>query len=149
LSWGLAVDDSQVYFVATNSGEETWRMQPSNGVTNRSAYGAASLLTGALLWEVAVPANGVAYGYPSVVGDLVIVGRTGSDPNGTANYDATQGGLVATDKATGVVLLDHGLSTTFHGGVAIQDRYMLFGTGYWGFGPPGDVPGAINVMRVG
>jgi hypothetical protein len=82
LSWGLAVVDSRVYFVATNSGEETWRMQPSNEVTNRSAYGAASLLTGALLWEVAVLANDVAYGYPSV-GDLVIVGRTGSDPNGT------------------------------------------------------------------
>lgn len=56
---------------------------------------------------------------------------------------------MATDKATGVVLLDHWLSKNFHRGVAIQDRYILFGTGYWGFGSPGDAPGAINVMRVG
>jgi hypothetical protein len=42
---------------------------------------------------------------------------------------------MATDKATGVVLLDHWLSTNFHRGVAIQDRYILFGTEYWGFGP--------------
>ncbi|KAE9371610.1 Quino protein alcohol dehydrogenase-like protein [Stipitochalara longipes BDJ] len=105
LSWGVAVDDSRVYFVATNSGEENFKMQPSNEMTNRSAYGAASLLTGALL-------------------------------------------LVALKKSTGALLLDHGLGTNFHGGVAIQDQYVLFGTGYWGFGPPGDVPGAINVMRV-
>lgn len=148
LSWGVAVDDVRVYFTAINSGEENWKLQPSNQATNRSAYGAASLLTGALLWEVPVPGNGVAYGPPSVVGDLVIVAKTGTDPNGTANYDVTQGALVAIEKATGVVVLDHVLNTNFHGGVAIEGEYVFFGTGYSGFTPPGVIPGAINVMSV-
>ncbi|KAN0099257.1 Quino protein alcohol dehydrogenase-like protein [Hyaloscypha variabilis] len=149
LSWGVAVDDARVYFTAINSAEVNWKLQPSNQVTNRSAYGAASLLTGALLWEVPVPGNGVAYGPPGVVGDLVIVAKTGTDPNGTANYDATQGALVAIEKATGVVVLDHGLNTNFHGGVAIEGEYVFFGTGYSGFTPPGVIPGAINVMIIG
>lgn len=148
LSWGVAVDDSRVCFTAINSGEESWRLQPSNQLTNRSAYGVASLLTGVLLWEIAVPSNGVAYGPPTVVGDLVVVARTGTDPNGTANYDVTKGGLVAIEKTTGTVVIDYGLNTNFHGGVAIQDRYIFFGTGYSGFAPPGLIPGALNVMRV-
>jgi hypothetical protein len=149
LSWGVAVDDRSMYFTAINSGEVNWRLQPSNQVINRSAYGAASLLTGALLCEVAVPENGVAYGPPSVVGDLVIVAKTGTNPNGTANYDATQGGLVAIKKATGAIVMNHGLNTNFHGGAAIQDRYVFFGTGYSGFTPPGLISGVINVMSVG
>ncbi|KAF4624925.1 hypothetical protein G7Y89_g13243 [Cudoniella acicularis] len=148
LSWGIAVDDSRVYFTAINSAESMWRLQPSNQTTNRSAYGAASLATGALLWETATPLNGVAYGPPSIVGDLMLVARTGSDPNGTANYDATTGGFLALQKTTGGILTDLGLNTNFHGGVAIQGRYIIFGTGYSGFTPSGLVPGAINVLRV-
>ncbi|KAH8682766.1 quinon protein alcohol dehydrogenase-like superfamily [Tricladium varicosporioides] len=148
LSWGIAVDDSRVYFTAINSGENAFRLQPSNQLVNRSAYGAASLATGALLWETATPSNGVAYGPPSVVGDIVLVARTGSDVNGTSNYDVTPGGLVALDKTTGKVLMDYTVNSNFHGGVAIQGQYILFGTGYSGFSPPALVPGAINVLRV-
>jgi len=150
LSWGIAVDDSRVYFTAINSGEIEFQLQPSNNGhnTSRSAYGAASLKTGALLWETATPKNGVAYGPPSVVGDLVLVARTGSDPNGTADYDRSAGGLVALQKTTGEVLLDFELNTNFHGGVAVQDRSILFGTGYSGFSPLALVPGAFNVLQV-
>jgi outer membrane protein assembly factor BamB len=115
---------------------------------NRSAYGAASLATGDLLWETAVPQNGVAYGPPGVVGDLVLVARTGQDPNGTSNYDQTPGGLVALDKRTGTVIMDYALDTNFHGAVAIRDRYVLFGLGYSGFEPLALIPGSFNVLKV-
>lgn len=148
ISWGISVDNSRVYFSAINSGYKTWQLQPSGQVVNRSAYGAVSLFDGVILWETAVPLNGIALGPPTVVGDLVLVARTGQDPDGTAAYDQSQGGLVALDKATGSVIMDLTLSTNFHGGVAIEGRYILFGTGYSGFGSAALVPGVFHVMRI-
>jgi outer membrane protein assembly factor BamB len=70
LSWGVAVDTSRVYFTAINSDNVTWQLVPSNTTIQNSAYGAASLATGALLWETQTPDNNVAFGPPSVVGDM-------------------------------------------------------------------------------
>ena len=148
LSWGIAVDDSQVYFTLINTGELDWQPQPSNQTINRSAFGAVSLETGAILWETPVPSNGTSYSIPSVVGDLVLVGKTGSDPNGTQDYDRSNGSLVALEKSTGRIILDLALNTNFHGGVAVQDRYVLFGLGYHGFSPLSSVPGSFNVLKV-
>jgi outer membrane protein assembly factor BamB len=44
-SWGIAVDDNQVYFTAINSNYANWQLLPLNQTINRSAYGAASLAT--------------------------------------------------------------------------------------------------------
>ncbi|KAK3367965.1 quinon protein alcohol dehydrogenase-like superfamily [Podospora didyma] len=148
LSWGIAVDDSRAYFTAINSDYKTWQLQPSGQTITRSAYGAVSLSNGAVLWETAVPRSGLSLGPPTVVGDLVLVARTGQDPNGTASYDQSQGGLVALNKVTGGVIQDLVLSTNFHGGVAIEGQYVLFGTGYSGFGAPALVPGVFHVMKV-
>lgn len=148
LSWGIAADASRAYFTAINSGYQTWQLQPSGQTIDRSAYGALSLSDGAIIWQTAVPMDGISLGPPTVVGDLVLVARTGQDPNGTASYDQTQGGLVALNKDTGSVIMDYMLSTNFHGGVAVQEEYLLFGTGYSGFGGPALVPGGFHVMRV-
>ncbi|KAG6355577.1 hypothetical protein INS49_003539 [Diaporthe citri] len=149
LSWGISVDDSRAYFTATNSDYKTWQLQPSNQTINRSAYGALSLSDGKILWETPVSMNGVSMGPPTVVGDLVLVARTGEDPNGTTSYDASQGGLVVLDKADGTVITDFDLTTNFHGGVAVDGPYILFGTGYSGPGAPAKVPGGFHVLQVG
>lgn len=149
LSWGIAVDDSRAYFTATNSDYKTWPLQPSNQTINRSAYGAASLSDGKILWETAVPMNSVSMGPPTIVGDLVLVARTGEDPNGTRSYDASEGGLVVLDKADGTVINDFNLTTNFHGGAAVDGPYILFGTGYSGPGTPAKVPGGFHVLKVG
>ncbi|KAF8858643.1 Quino protein alcohol dehydrogenase-like protein [Acephala macrosclerotiorum] len=73
LSWGIAADDNRVYFTAINSGEVPWRLVPSNESTNRSAYGVTSLKTGSILWETAVPSNGVAYKPPTIVCDWFLL----------------------------------------------------------------------------
>lgn len=78
----------------------------------------------------------------------MLVARTGQDPDGTASYDATQGGLVVLRKATGDVVMDLGLSTNFHGGIAVQGKYVLFGTGYSRFGAQAIVPGGFHVLKV-
>jgi len=68
LSWGIAVDESSVYFTVINGNYKTWTLQPAGLTINRSAYGAVSLATGAILWQTAVPMNGVSLGPPTVVG---------------------------------------------------------------------------------
>lgn len=145
LSWGVAVDDSQVYFTMINMGQVDWVLQPLNQPSKRSAFGAVSLKTGNILWETAVPLSGTSFSPPGVVGDLVLVGKTGSDPEGTQGFDKSNGSLVALEKTTGRIVLDLTLDTNFHGGVAIQDRYALFGLGY---NSGTSVSGSFNVMTV-
>jgi outer membrane protein assembly factor BamB len=148
LSWGIAADDRRVYFTAINSAHGPWALLPAGPTIERSAYGALNLSSGAVLWETPTPMAGMAFGPPSVVGDIVLVARTGQDPANNTGYDQTQGGLVAVDKATGKILMDHALETNFHGGVAVQNKFLLFGTGYSGFGLPALVPGGFHVMKV-
>lgn len=149
LSWGISVDDTRVYFTVINSDYQAWQLQPSGQMVDRSAYGAVSLSDGRILWETPVPMNGISLGPPTVVGDLVLVARTGQDPNGTSSYDQSQGGLVVLNKANGTLIADFMLTTNFHGGVAVDGPYILFGTGYSGFGSAALVPGGFHVLRVG
>jgi len=149
LSWGVAVDEKSAYFTAINWGFADFHLQPSGQLVNRSAYGAVSLASGAILWETAVPNNGTSYAPPSVVGDLVLVGKTGIDPNATQNYDTTNGSLIALDKGTGTLVREFVLDTNVHSGVAIQGEYVLFGLGYDGFEPSATVNGSIIVMKLG
>ena len=121
LSWGIACDNAQVYFTAINYGKFAWNIQPSNVQITNSAFGSANLLTGDIVWETQVPQNNLAYAPPSVVGDIVLVSRAGLNAVGS---------LMALSKTTGAVLLDWPTDSTMRGGVAIQDQYLLFGTGY-------------------
>jgi len=147
LSWGIAVDDTRAYFTAINSGQVTWTMQPSGMVITNSAYGAADLKTGALLWETQAPENSIAFGPPTVVGDVVLVARTGIiGPSATdPNYENTKGGLVALRKRTGDIVADVELDANFHGGIAVQGQYVMFGTGYSDFT---NGTGSFYVMKV-
>jgi len=150
LSWGVAADNERAYFTAINWAEENWVLQPQGTETvNRSGYGAVSLSDGKIVWEVPVPQNGSSFAPPSVVGDLVLVGKTGVDVNGSKDgYDATNGSLVALDRATGRLVLDYVLDTNTHGGVAVRGDYVLLGLGYDGFGLKALVPGSMTVWRV-
>lgn len=147
LSWGIAADNDRVYFTTINSEYRTWQLQPSGESVNRSAYGAASLSDGKILWQTAVPSNGVSMGPPTIVGELILVARTGQDSAGTSKYDQSQGGLVALSKNNGKVINDRTLSTNFHGGVALDGPYVLFGTGYSGPGAAATVPGGFHVLK--
>jgi outer membrane protein assembly factor BamB len=129
LSWGVAADDARAYFTGINSGFATWQVEPSGTTISNSAYGAASLANGTLLWETPAPEDAISFGPPTVVGDLVLVARTGI---ANSSFDSTIGGLVALKKATGEIVHDIALDANFHGGVAVQEEYVMFGTGYGG-----------------
>ncbi|RFU31601.1 hypothetical protein B7463_g4730, partial [Scytalidium lignicola] len=137
LSWGIAVDDHSVYYTAINSNGGAWTIEPSGQTTNSSAYGAASLTTGKILWGVPVPDGGISYGPPSVVGDVILVAKTGTN----------ESSLVAVQKITGKILDTWPVDGTFRGGVAIQDNSVIFGTGYGGITAPTQA-GGMNVLSV-
>lgn len=128
LIWGIAVDEDQIYFTAANTGFQTWQLQPSGQTIVNSAFGAAKLIDGTLLWEIASPQNSSSVVPPSVVNDVVFFGRTAE--NITGNSQATHGGLVVLNKMTGEIIKDYDLDINFHGGIAIQSQYVMFGTGY-------------------
>lgn len=127
LSWGIATDDSNVYFTAINGLAQPWTLEPSGQATNHSAYGAASLKDGTLLWEVAVPDQGIAFGPPSVVGDLVLVARAGG---GSLAAATGNGSIIALKKDSGKLVANFAVVSTPRGGVAIRGKTVLFGSGY-------------------
>jgi outer membrane protein assembly factor BamB len=124
LSWGLAVDDSQIYFTAINFGAHQWTLQPSGPSINNSAYGAANLKTGKLIWETQTPDNQLAYTPPGVVNDLVFVGKSGGSKT------PQPGAVLALSKKTGVVLQTWPVDSVQRGGIMIHDGFVIFGTGY-------------------
>ncbi|THW05552.1 hypothetical protein D6D26_02081 [Aureobasidium pullulans] len=128
LIWGIAADDQRVYFTGVNGNSVTWQVQPSNQTISNSAFGAISLLNGSILWETPAPLDSIALVPPTVVNDVLFTGRTGT--NKTGSYDLTQGGLIAIDKRSGLIIRDYNLEVNFHGGVAVQNDYVMFGTGY-------------------
>jgi len=77
------------------------------------------------------------YGPPSVVGDIVFNNK----PYVTQGFSAVvgPGGLVVLSSATGEILLEKEIDAPFHGGVAIQDNFLVFGTGYDGYGSNGSI----------
>jgi outer membrane protein assembly factor BamB len=136
LSWGMASDDFSVFFTAINWGGASWTL-PSGQVLSNAAFGAVSQSTGAITWEVSAPQGYLSMTPPTVVGDIVLTGTLGA---GTA-----AGGLVALNKATGALLLNQDLDCTYRGGIAVQDNYLMLGTGYPG-NPSGN--GSFYVFMV-
>lgn len=128
LSWGLAVDDTQVFYTGINYGSANWTLQPQQQVTvNYSAFGAANLKTGAINWEVPCPESSHSYAPPVVVNDLVFVGQAGSNASYTA---LIPGAVLALSKTNGAVLQSWPVDSVQHGGITIDGGFMLFGTGY-------------------
>jgi hypothetical protein len=122
LSWGMAVDDQNIYFVGINYGSLSWPLIPSGGTITNSAYGSASLKTGSILWETPATDNNLSYAPTMVVNDIVIAGRAG-DKNGP-------GAIVAVSKTNGSILHEFVIDSVQRGGVTVQDSYIFFGTGY-------------------
>jgi outer membrane protein assembly factor BamB len=123
LSWGIAIDDSQVYFTGINYGAKSWPL--TNGPTiNNSAWGAANLKTGQLLWETPDPNDAMAFSPPGVVNDIVLVA------NGGSQTTKVNGTIIALDKKTGTILKQWPVDSVQHSGISVQGGFMFFGSGY-------------------
>ncbi|KAH8900653.1 Quino protein alcohol dehydrogenase-like protein [Thozetella sp. PMI_491] len=133
LSWGVAVDADQVYFTAINSEGVEWTPVGASGAINNSAWGAASLATGDVVWSAPASESDTSFTPPTVVSDVVLVGRSGTGPSS----------LVALRKGTGELLMEWPLDQILRGGIAVQGKWVLLGTGY-----SRGQNGSLWVMRV-
>jgi len=128
LIWGIAVTDNQVFFTAVNSESTTWNVQPSNQSITNSAFGSVSLVNGSILWETPCPNGSVSLIAPSVVNDVAFFGATGLNFT-DAVIGARGGSLLMLDTRSGDVVRGIPLDANFHGGIALQDQYVMFGSG--------------------
>lgn len=145
LSWGVAVDESQVYFTAINFDMLPWTIVPSKQKIKNSAWGAANLADGTVVWDTQVqPKTAQAFNPPSVANDVVVTGRTQLKATGPEAFKGGQ--LVLLDKTDGTTVGTLDLDVDFHGGIAVQDEYLLFGTGY--SNPFDNTTGSFYVVQV-
>jgi hypothetical protein len=122
LSWGIAADDTNIYFVGINYGNLPWPLQIQGATINNSAYGSASLKDGTIHWETPAPNGNLAYAPPGVVNDIVLVSRAG---------DENQfGSIIALSKTNGTIIHDMPIDSVQRGGITVQDGFLMFGTGY-------------------
>ena len=144
LSWGIAVDNQQVYFTALNSGTANWTLKPNGPRIDNSAYGSASLANGSLLWETPVPRGLLSNAPPTVAGDVVLVGATGN-----IAIPGQKGSVVFLNKYSGQIVSEVSANAVEYGGIAVQDQFVMFGSGYNGWTETGSfyvytVPGAYG-----
>jgi outer membrane protein assembly factor BamB len=144
LNWGIAVDDRAVYYTAINSGRVAFAL-PNGTTISNSAFGAASLKNGSMLWQTKAPRNTVTSVIPVVVNDVVLTGVTGNHTEGQL-VPTGPGSFLAMSKSTGEILEEIPLDSYFHAGIATMHDYVMFGTGYGGFEV---VPnGSFNVWQL-
>ena len=127
LIWGLAVDNHAAYYTSVNSQRKPWKFQDGTSLSD-SAFGAASLINGKILWETQAPRNTSSQVAPTVVNDVVFVGIGSPYEGGQASNGS--GSLLSLNKYTGAILVETVLDTFFQGGIAVVRDYVMFGTGY-------------------
>ena len=129
LSWGIAVDDSTVYYTAINSLQVKYILPGGETSIQNSAFGAASLVDGHIIWQAAAPRGKMSRVPPTVVNDIVLTGVTGEYTDALGNMSQS-GTLIALDKRSGALIREYPLGGWFGGGIAVVYNYVMFGTGY-------------------
>jgi outer membrane protein assembly factor BamB len=133
LIWGIAVDDASVYYTAVNINRVNYTLPAGDGKTviSNSAFGAASLKDGHILWQTPAPRNTTSVVPPSVVNDIVLTGITGNWSSASI-FPVGPGSFTPIDKYTGRILEERSLDAYFEGAFAAIHDYIMFGTGYGG-----------------
>ena len=137
LNWGVAVDDTSVYYTAINTNRVNYTLPAGNGKTviSNSAFGAASLKDGNIIWQTAAPRNTTSLVATAVVNDVLLAGVTGNW-SATSLFPVGPGSFISINKQTGQILDEFPLDGYFHGTFATVHDYVFFGTGYGGLEPP-------------
>jgi len=125
----VAVTGDQVFFTAVNSKGTTWNIQPSNRSIDNSALGSVSLVNGTILWETPSPGGSVSLVAPSVANVVAFFGVT--ELSVTNAPTGIHGSLLMLTTLSGDIIRSVALDANFHGGIAIQDQYIMFGSGMY------------------
>jgi polyvinyl alcohol dehydrogenase (cytochrome) len=120
MQWGSATDGSRVYVASANSGRQPHTLVPSGVTTRGGSWGALDAATGAILWQTAVPREGLALGPLTVANGVVYAGsmaRRGTN-------------MFALDAATGAILWKKASGGSVGGGAAVAGGTVYWGSGY-------------------
>ena len=142
LIWGVAVDATAAYYTATNTLRTPYTLQNGVKISN-AAFGAADIATGKILWQTPVPDNGTSLVQPTVVNDVVLVGKGG--PYTSLLSGDGPGSFISLDKSTGAILTVVTLDAYFQAGIAVVNDYVFLGTGYGTLSTPN---GSFNVWQL-
>ena len=148
LNWGVSVDDTAVYYTAINLNRVNYTLPAGDGntVISNSAFGAASLKDGHILWQTAAPRNTTSIVANAVANDVVFVGATGNWSS-AAITPVGPGSFLSLDKKNGRILEEVPLDAYFHGAFAVVHDLIMFGTGYGGLEAPQE--GSFQVWKIG
>lgn len=78
------------------------------------------------------------------MGDVVFTNTPSEFDVATLNIKPGKGSIIALHSVTGKVLVEKELDAPLHLGVAIQDEFVIFGTGYRGYSSTA----SLYVLRV-
>jgi polyvinyl alcohol dehydrogenase (cytochrome) len=116
IQWGTATDGKRVYVAEANSAKLPYRL-PDGTTIDGSSFAALDPATGKILWQIADPTDGLAWGGLTVA-------------NGVLYASSTSGHMYAIDAATGTILWDHAAPYSVNAGAAVVDGTVYWGNGY-------------------
>jgi len=125
LMWGSATDGNRVYAAEANSSRKRYTLTPSGRKTRSGSWAALDPLTGAILWQTAVPGRA-----SSTIGAVTVA-------NGVvfASSMARSGdNMFALDAATGAILWRYASGASVAAGPAVVGDVVYWGSGYSSLG---------------
>jgi polyvinyl alcohol dehydrogenase (cytochrome) len=116
IMWGTAWDAKRIYLAEADFFHTPYTLPNGTTITG-SSYAALNPSNGQILWQVADPNPGFAWGPLTVASDVLY----GSD---------TSGHMYAMDSATGNILWDFAAPYSSNAGAAVVDGVVYWGNGY-------------------
>lgn len=134
IQWGSATDGARIYVSVTNSGHNTYVLQPSGITTTGGAFSALDPATGKILWQTADPQGAGDFGFVSTANGVVYAGSGAG--TGTTMY--------ALDAATGQIDWQFASGGSVMGGAAIVNGIVYWASGYYTKTCPSTQPNCGN-----
>ncbi|MEU7023842.1 PQQ-binding-like beta-propeller repeat protein [Streptomyces sp. NPDC046203] len=132
IMWGTAYDGKRIYLNEANFDKKTYTMADGT-TTSGSSFAALDPATGKILWQIADPSDGIAWGALTAANDVLYA-------------SSTSGHMYAIEGATGKVLWDFKGPYSSMAGPAVVDGTVYWGNGYSRFGY---IPGVTGSTTTG
>ncbi|GHE84135.1 polyvinylalcohol dehydrogenase [Streptomyces spiralis] len=128
IEWGTAYDGKRIYLAEADFNKLPYPMADGTTISG-SSFVALDPQTGRILWQVADPSDGFAWGALSIAGGVVYA-------------SSTSGHMYAINAATGAYLWDFKGPYSSNAGPAIVDGTVYWGNGYARFAAGGGTTGS-------
>ncbi|MEU3457741.1 PQQ-binding-like beta-propeller repeat protein [Micromonospora sp. NPDC006766] len=130
IMWGTAWDTKRIYLAEANFFKTPYQMADGTTISG-SSFAALDPATGRILWQVADPTTGFAWGPLTVAADVLY----GS---------STSGHLYAMDTATGRILWNFTAPYSSNAGPSVVDGVVYWGNGYQKFADGAGTTGSFT-----